>query len=172
MISAILSTLKLIFIIGVGFLIQKSFQLGHLGILARDFGGLKGVFFSPLLHADLRHLLTNCGSLLSLGPFFFYASRRDLPAPINLWFLSGVFTWLLGRGGAYHIGASGLIFSMLGYLMGLGFFRRDFRSLFISILAVFLYHNALWGLLPSLPHVSWEGHLGGFIAGLIVAKFR
>ncbi len=82
--------------------------------------------------------------------------------------VGGSLTWLMGRS-AIHIGASGVIFSLFSYLLLAGWFSRKIKYIVVSIALIFFYSGMIFGVLPSTPGVSWEGHLFGFIAGIIVA---
>jgi membrane associated rhomboid family serine protease len=103
--------------------------------------------------------------ILSLG-------RKAFLMGLYLTLLSGFGTWLIGRPSSIHIGASGLIFAFLGFLTSLGFFQRSFKNILISVLILSFYSGALWGVLPTSSHISWEGHLSGFLAGVLVCKWK
>jgi membrane associated rhomboid family serine protease len=84
--------------------------------------------------------------------------------------VSGLGVWLFGSAGL-HIGASGVVFGYLGFLLARGYFERNIPSILLSVIVGFLYGGAIWGVLPTQPGVSWEGHLFGFIGGVIAARF-
>ena len=155
------------------FFLQKFLPLVEWGgIHPRSTNGLLGIVFSPFLHGGLYHLIANTTSLLFLGILFFAAQgKKALVISVELIVLGGFLTWLIGRSGTVHIGASGYIYGILGYSLSLGIFKRQLMNIVFSGLVFFLYGGALWGLLPLNPHVSWEGHISGFIAGIICAKF-
>ena len=141
------------------------------GIVPRTREGFWGIFFAPFLHANFQHLLSNSGPLLVLT-FVLLVFYENLA--FQVWttsiFLGGFLVWIFGRE-ATHIGASGLIFSLIGFLLGSGLFRGSFKSLFIAVAIFFLYGGILWGVLPNQEGVSWEGHLFGAIAGVILARY-
>jgi membrane associated rhomboid family serine protease len=83
--------------------------------------------------------------------------------------LGGLGVWLLAPGNSIHIGASGLIFGYIGYLLARGYFERSFGSLAIAAVVALVYGGALWGVLPTDPRISWQGHLFGFLAGVATA---
>ncbi|HNX23991.1 MAG TPA: rhomboid family intramembrane serine protease, partial [Spirochaetota bacterium] len=89
---------------------------------------------------------------------------------IYLIILGGAGTWVIGRSGSVHIGASGVIYGILGYLITRGLFRRDFKSLIISIVVFFLYCGMIFGVLPVDSSMSWESHLCGFLSGILLAS--
>jgi membrane associated rhomboid family serine protease len=86
--------------------------------------------------------------------------------------LGGAGTWIIGRGNSVHIGASGVIYGILGYLLSAGIFRRDFRSIAVSILVFLVYGGLILGVLPSDSFVSWESHLCGFLSGIVLSSFN
>ena len=148
-------------------------NLSHWGIFPRETSGLLGVITSPFVHANIKHLFSNSVPLLVLSwcLFYFYKDLGYGVFPI-LWILSGFLTWILGRY-SYHIGASGLIYSLTFFLFFSGVFRLYVPLLAISLMIVFLYGSTLWGIFPIVemidPSVSWEGHLAGAISGLLCA---
>jgi len=145
----------------------------HWGIHPKDTAGLWGIITSPLVHANAKHLFSNSVPLLVLGwcLFFFYKDLGYGVFPI-LWILSGIFTWLLGRD-SWHIGASGLSYSLFFFLFFSGIFRRYIPLMAVSLLVAFLYGSTVWAMFPIAeyvdPTISWEGHLSGAISGLLCA---
>jgi len=140
-----------------------------LGIYPRTMSGLKGIFLSPLIHADFSHLISNSVPLLVLLFFTFYLyTRSAVRVFLIIYFFHGLFVWFTGRP-AYHIGASGLIYGFAGFLFLVGVLRKDAKSIAVSLVVVFLYGSLVWGVLPADPSVSFEAHLFGAIVGLICA---
>jgi membrane associated rhomboid family serine protease len=145
------------------------------GIFPLSINGLRGIFTSPFIHADVKHLFSNSIPLLVLGwsLFYFYKDLGYIVFPV-LWILSGIFTWLIGRD-SWHIGASGLIYSISFFLFFSGIFRRYIPLMAVSMMVVFLYGSTVWNMFPIAelvdPNVSWEGHLSGAFSGLICAVF-
>jgi len=145
----------------------------HLGIYPGKITGLLGIITSPFIHADVKHLFSNSVPLLILSwcLFYFYKDLGYGVFPL-LWILSGVFTWLLGRD-SWHIGASGLTYSLSFFLFFSGIFRRYIPLMAISLMVVFLYGSTVWGLFPVAEivdsSISWEGHLAGAISGFLCA---
>jgi len=143
------------------------------GIYPGKISGLWGVITSPLIHADANHLFSNSIPLLVLSwcLFYFYRDLGYGVFPI-LWILSGLFTWILGRV-SWHIGASGLIYSLSFFLFFSGIFRRYIPLMAVSLMVVFLYGSSVWNMFPVAeivdPSVSWEGHLAGAISGFLCA---
>jgi len=145
-------------------------DLSFVGIYPLEPEGLPGIFLSPLIHADFKHLFNNSIPLLILwtGIFYFYS---EVAFRVSFWiyFLTGLFVWLAGRD-AWHIGASGLVYGFASFLFFSGIIRRYFRLIALSLLVVFLYGSMVWGMVPELyKNVSWEAHMLGFVAGIIMA---
>lgn len=143
----------------------------HLGIQPRCLEGLPGILVAPLLHQDFRHTAANSAPLVILGSLILLQGLEVLGLVTALcWLLSGIGIWLLGRKGTIHLGASGVIFGYLGYLLLRGYFDRSIPAITLAILAGLLYGGTLWGLLPLQRGKSWVGHGSGFLAGAIVAR--
>lgn len=155
--------------------LTPSWHLDALGIYPRALRGLPGILFSPLLHYNFAHLLSNIvplGVLLAL----LYDNPRYRPAQAlaAIWIASGFGTWLIGRGvvaghPVVHIGASSLVFGLAAYLIVSGFLMRSWRELLIALLVLFAFGTMFVGVLPRQGPVSWEGHLCGAIAGVWTA---
>ena len=151
-------------------------RLDSNGIRLLETDGLTGILFAPLLHADWQHLIANTGPALILGFLMTLAGMgRFLGATAIIWLLGGFGTWLIGNIGAprgvesVHIGASGLIFGWLTFLIVFGFFTRHAWQIVVGIIVLFVYGGVLWGALPGTFGVSWQGHLCGGIAGVLAA---
>ena len=142
---------------------------GSYGLFPRSMEGLLGIVTMPVLHADLLHLVNNSIPLIVLGSLlrYFY---KPLFVPIVLWswLLTGILTWAIGRE-AYHIGASGLVYALASFLFFSGAWRRHRPLMAVSFFVVFAYGSMVWGLFPIEEQISWEGHLSGAIAGLLLA---
>lgn len=140
------------------------------GIRPGDPEGLSGVLFAPLLHGGWGHLIANSIPLLILGFLLLLSGvRRWLAVTAVVWIVGGLGTWLLGGAGTVHIGASGLVFGWLVYLILRGVFSRRLGQIAIGALVLLFYGGLLWGVLPSQPGVSWQGHLFGAVGGGLAA---
>ena len=139
------------------------------GVYPRKLNGLQGILFSPLIHGNWKHLVDNSMPvlLLSLAVFYFY---RDIAYKIwfLIYFIAGILLWSIGRQ-AYHIGASGLIYGLAAFMFLSGVIRRVRSLMAISLLVVFWYGSMVWGLLPFDFEVSFEAHITGVVAGVILA---
>ncbi|HEX2037035.1 MAG TPA: rhomboid family intramembrane serine protease [Chloroflexota bacterium] len=140
------------------------------GIRPRDLTGLDGILLAPFLHGGLSHLVANTIPILVLGWLVIMRSQRDfLWVTVVAGLLGGLGVWLFGRPNTIHIGASGLVFGYLGYLFLRGYWERSVSAVLLALVAGVLYGSALWGMLPTRPNISWEGHLFGFAGGASAA---
>ncbi len=140
------------------------------GIYPLTLKGLPGVLLSPFIHADFKHLLSNSIPLflLSTALFYFY-SEISMKILSLAWLFTGFLVWIAGRD-AWHIGASGLVYSLASFLFFSGILRGYFRLVALSLLIVFLYGSMVWGIFPGIyRNVSWESHMLGFFSGLVLA---
>lgn len=150
------------------------FNFSHYGVLPRTWIGLRGIIFSIFIHGGIEHIASNTLPVLILGMliFFFYKPIAK-PAVVWIWLISGVWLWIGGRNNShypnYHIGASTLIYGFATFLFFSGLFRKHLRLMVVSALVVFMYGSIMWGVFPVKEEISWEGHLFGAIAGLLVA---
>jgi len=143
----------------------------NLGNKPRQIDGLIGIVTMPLAHGDFKHLFNNSASLIALGGFVFYFYKKVVYKVIGIiWLFSGVMVWLLARG-TNHIGASGIVYGLAFFLFFSGVFRKDRKSMVVALVISFFYGSMVWGLLPGLKGISWEGHLFGAFAGVIAAYF-
>ena len=146
-------------------------RLSAYGIRPRTWEGLWGVLYAPFLHSGFGHLLANSLTFIPLAALV--SLRRPMHlASVSLVviLLGGLGTWLFGRG-ATHVGASGVIFGYLGYLLANAWYAREPLDIAISLGVAFTYGGMLWGVLPSAPGVSWESHLFGALAGVFASKY-
>ncbi len=145
-------------------------RLNRYGIRPRSLNGLWGILFAPLLHGGFNHLIANTVPMLTLSWWVMLRSIDTwFKATIIITFLGGAGTWLLARGGSVHIGASGLIFGYLGFLVARGYYERTMAAIALSLFVLVTYGAMFWGVFPTQPGISWESHLFGFISGIIAA---
>ena len=145
--------------------------LEQFGIVPRTVRGLIGILFSPILHGNLHHLWANAVPLFVLLVLLLsnpqYHPGRTLAL---IWLASGIGTWLIGRGGAVHIGASSIVFGLAAFLIVAGFTVRSWRSAVIALFVFLFYGGIFYGALPHAGPISWEGHLSGAVAGAWIAR--
>lgn len=145
--------------------------MNWLGIRPRTAIGLLGVVFGPVLHGNISHLFGNSIGFIALGWLVLLRSETDfwiVSAVVVL--VSGLGVWLFGRD-ARHLGASGMIFGYLGFLLFGSFFDRQPLSLLLSLTAGVFYWHLLPGILPKQTGISWEAHLFGFLGGILAARY-
>jgi membrane associated rhomboid family serine protease len=141
------------------------------GIYPRSLYGLIGVFTAPLIHSqeDIKHILGNSLPIVLLlsSLIHFY---RSIAAKIFIiiWLFGGLMTWTIAREN-YHIGMSGVIYGLLGFLFTSGALRKYKPLMGLSLFVVFLYGSLIWGIFPMEKKVSWEGHLSGLFVGVLSA---
>ena len=154
-------------------LIEWYFELTffHYGVYPREFSGLKGVIFSVFIHQDFTHLINNTYPLILVGGMLFYFYKK-IGVQIFLWlyFTTGIWLWAIGRP-SFHIGASGLVYALASFIFFSGLIKKHTKLSAASLLVIFLYGSMIWGVLPIYKGVSWEGHLSGFLAGILLAIF-
>jgi len=138
-------------------------------VFPRDFSGLTGLMFGPMLHSSFEHLFYNTSALLVLATALFYEYPRSAKQVfLIIYFGSGLGVWLFARE-SHHLGASGLTHGMMFFLFIVGVIRRDKPAMAISMIVFFLYGSMIWTVLPTEEHISFESHLFGALAGAICA---
>lgn len=141
------------------------------GIMPRTLSGLDGVLWAPLLHGGWGHLIANTVPFLVFG-FLAMAGgiRQFLVVTATIWVLGGLGVWLTGDPNTIHIGASGVVFGWLVFLLTRGFFARSPWQIGLAVVLFAIWGGMLFGVLPGQPDVSWQGHLFGALAGLLAAR--
>ena len=144
-------------------------DLKSFGIQPRKIEGISGIIFSPFLHSSLEHLFNNSIPLflLSSAIFFFYRTISWKIIFLGI-FLSGLLTWIIGRDST-HIGASGLIYVLISFIFFKGIISKNFNLMALSLIVVFIYGGTIWYIFPIKNNMSWEGHLSGFMIGILLA---
>lgn len=141
------------------------------GIRPRDAGHAVGIVLSPFLHGSFAHLSANTAALVVLGALVAMVSRHFVAVTAVVVILGGAGVWLFGATGTVHIGASGLVYGYAAFLFAYGFVAARFWPALTGVLVALAYGGMVWGVLPFQPGVSWEAHLFGGLAGLVVAVF-
>jgi membrane associated rhomboid family serine protease len=142
----------------------------HGGIITRQLTGLDGIVFAPFLHANWAHIYSNSVPLLVTGTFVLASgARRFFQVTAVVALVSGLAVWTFGPAHTVTIGASGVIFGYLGFLVMRGLVERTWWTVAVAVLVGLLFGIALSGVVPGDPHISWQDHLGGLVGGLVAA---
>jgi membrane associated rhomboid family serine protease len=161
--------LWLIKIIEVG--LKTSFA--EYGLLPQTIQGLRGILFSPMLHADWKHLSANSVPLFFLtASLFYYYGKKARSIFILCWLVTGLWVWIFAKDTGIHIGASGVVYALATFHFMGGALRREPRMMAFSMLVVFLYGGLVWGVIPDFypeKNISWQSHLLGGLAGILIA---
>lgn len=153
------------------FEVRFNYSFNNYGVYPRTFEGLRGILFSPFIHSDIEHLYHNSIPLFVLSSALFYFYRNISWKVLGYGILlSGFLTWCIGRT-SFHIGASGLIYVLMSFILFKGIFAKHYRLIALSLLVVFLYGSMIWYVFPIKENMSWEGHLSGLIVGIIFALY-
>ncbi len=159
--------LILIHIIGV----WSKFDLSFLGIYPRKISGLFGIFTAPFIHGNWQHLYSNIPTMIALVNLLFYFHQKiAVKTFLGIWFLSGIFVWIFARQ-VYHIGFSGILYGLVAFVAWNGIFRRDIKSIALSLIILIYFGGMIVGILPGQEKISWESHLLGGMAGVIISFF-
>lgn len=149
-------------------------SLNQWGIVPRTESGAVGILLAPLLHGGWGHLLANSVPLAVLVTLLGSDARyRPGWALAGLWLGSGLGTWLIGRPGTVHVGASGLIYGLVAYLVVAGWRLREWRAALVAAGVLAFYGGSLlFAVLPwaNGTGVSWEGHLSGAFSGVVLGR--
>lgn len=144
-----------------------------IGIVPRTTTGLRGIPVAPLIHAGFDHLLANSIPLAILGGLIVISGTMDLVFVVLVsGLVGGLGTWLFGSGDAQHVGASGLVFGFIGYLVFRVIFDRRVVPALITLFVAALYGGVLVASVIPQPSISWSGHFFGFLGGIAAARMR
>lgn len=141
------------------------------GVIPRTTVGLRGILFAPFLHGSLSHIVANSIPFVALGWMVMLRDEKHfLPVTLAGMIGSALVAWLLGAPGSVHIGASGVVFGYLGFLMLSGWYARSFGSILLSVIVTVVWGSLAFGMLPGVPGISWQAHVGGFLGGVLAAR--
>jgi membrane associated rhomboid family serine protease len=140
------------------------------GILPEHVSRLPDIFAAPFLHFSWQHIEGNSVPLFVLGVLAAYRSiARFLLASLVIAVTSGLAVWLFQSSNELTVGASGLIFGYFGYVLVRGFFDRNLIDIGVGLIAGVLYWTILEVAIPGTPGISWIGHVGGLVGGVLAA---
>ncbi|TXC81966.1 rhomboid family intramembrane serine protease [Luteibaculum oceani] len=149
----------------------EGYSFSFLGIYPLHIKGIPGIILSPLIHGDIAHASSNTAPLLFLGAALHYAYPR---IAFRVWLYATLFTgfwvWLAARPN-YHIGASGVVYALFGFLFVRGLLSKRKKLMGICLLVGFMYGGMIWGIFPVEEHISWEAHMFGLMAGISLAFY-
>lgn len=177
--NKILRALLIPFIITVIFWIvwlidrTEHLQLYKFGTYPRELFGLRGIIFTPFLHStdDYAHIVNNSFPFLFLGWALYYFYQEIASRILLLiWAITGFWVWVAGNE-AYHIGISGILYGLVTFLFYSGIVRKNNHLMGLTLLVTFFYGGMVWGVLPYDISISWESHLFGAVAGIILAWY-
>jgi len=149
------------------------FDLTTLGVYPRTFFGLIGIILSPFFHSGFSHLASNSFPLIVLmTSLLIFYPKPAFPAIFFMVVYTNLLVWIFGRS-AYHVGASGLVYSIASFLIAAGYFKRRPLFALVALLIAFFYGGLVWGVVPGLVnwYISWETHLFGAVVGVYLAYF-
>lgn len=149
--------------------VSQQVSFSTYGVFPRSLDAITGILTFPLIHKDYDHLFSNAVPLFVLMGMlnYFY---KDMAGKVFffLWLIGGAWLWIGGRP-SFHIGASGLVYGLASFIFFSGIWRKWRSMLAVSMIIVFLYGSMIWGIFPWFKETSWEGHLFGGLAGLLLS---
>tara|TARA_B110000091_G_C13783857_1_gene462410 strand:- start:1213 stop:1887 length:675 start_codon:yes stop_codon:yes gene_type:complete len=172
-ISKSIFIIPIVYVVSIWFIywieIQFGLNFNKFGVYPRTIEGFRGVFLTHFIHSNTNHVFNNSIPLFVLlsSLFYFY---KDIAYKVLFFggFLTGCLTWCIARD-SYHIGASGIVYLLFSFVFFSGMIRKHFRLVALSLVIIFSYGSMIWYVLPIKEGMSWEGHLSGFLIGLILA---
>lgn len=162
-----IAAIWLVFIIDI---LLVGINLNQYGIRPRSISHIPGILFSPFLHGGLYHIFSNTIPIFILGTLLNISVG---PAKLRKILIggaigSGIGVWLFASSGLV-VGASGVVFALLGFLLADAIYNPSLRSWIFAIISFFAYGGALFSFISVLPHISWAAHFWGFATGILLA---
>ncbi|ALS33720.1 hypothetical protein PTRA_a2649 [Pseudoalteromonas translucida KMM 520] len=143
-------------------------NLNGFGIYPRSINGLIGILCAPFLHGSWWHFASNMLPFVVLSWLICqYSVKRFYSVFIFTALVGGFLVWAFGRSNI-HVGLSGVIYGLWGFILCYGVIRRSFKSIVIAVVVALLYSGFVWGVLPQRLHISFESHLFGALSGLFL----
>nr|WP_299203525.1 rhomboid family intramembrane serine protease [uncultured Brumimicrobium sp.] len=173
--EALIYPLLVLIVMWSVFLLDRYFQLGlyKFGVKPQTMEGIKGIFLMPFIHGqrDFSHIINNSvPTFILLSTLIYFYREIALQVILFVWLGTGFLLWYLAvNTHSYHIGMSGVIYGLFGFLFISGFFKKYLPLQAISLFVAFVYGSMIWGIFPMEQGVSWEGHLSGFLVGSLLA---
>jgi len=173
--EAVIYPLLVLVVMWAVFLLDRHFHLDlyQYGVKPQTVEGIKGIFLMPFIHGqhDFSHIINNSvPTLILLSTLIYFYREIALYVVLFIWVGAGFLLWYLAiNTESYHIGMSGVIYGLFGFLFFSGFFKKYLPLQAISLFVAFVYGSMIWGVLPMEQGVSWEGHLSGFLVGALLA---
>lgn len=173
--EALIYPLLVLIVMWSVFLLDRYFQLGlyKFGVKPQTMEGIKGIFLMPFIHGqrDFSHIINNSvPTFILLSTLIYFYREIALQVTLFVWLGTGFLLWYLAvNTHSYHIGMSGVIYGLFGFLFISGFFKKYLPLQAISLFVAFVYGSMIWGIFPMEQGVSWEGHLSGFLVGSLLA---
>jgi membrane associated rhomboid family serine protease len=145
-------------------------DLDSAGIRPRDPEGLVGIVAAPFLHGGFGHLFGNTIPFLVLGAVIALSGlMRVVSVTAIVALVGGLGVWLVAPASTLHIGASGIVFGFITYLIVRGLYTRRALHLVVGVAVLLVYGGTLAiGFVPT-PGVSWQGHAFGAVGGILAA---
>lgn len=169
-IAALAATLGVIWCVSLVGLFALPHLPHALAVVPRRMDSLIGILGMPLVHGSVMHLLANTVPMIFFGALLLSRGVRYFAVvTLAIAVLGGFALWLMGRQAA-HIGASGVVFGFFGFLVVRGLYERRLSSIAVTGLVILVYGGMVFGVLPRGDHISWEAHLFGLLAGILVAR--
>jgi membrane associated rhomboid family serine protease len=146
------------------------YSYNRFGLEPRTLGGLWGVVTQPFLHESYGHLLSNSVPFFAIGWVLLLSGMRVwLFVTAVVIVLGGLLTWLVAPSNVTIVGASGMVFGWLGYLLARAYFSRRLKWIFTAVTLLLFFGTLLGSLLPTVnANISWQSHACGFVAGVFV----
>jgi len=145
-------------------------MIGTFGIQPRSVSGLVGIVTAPLVHLSWQHLLSNAIPFLIFGFLVMvHGVKQFIAVTAVIWVVSGLGVWLTAPSNSVVVGASGIVFGWLAYLLARGIFNRNVWQILVGVVLFLIWGGMFWGVLPGAAGISWQGHLFGTLGGVLAA---